>query len=87
MISLDNWDGNLMTVYDAENAVRRDSDAYNTQQIRSHLEELVDIGKKQETKFLQDIFQALQEQASLHMGDTEPPVIGKRIRKGSTMLA
>jgi hypothetical protein len=47
-IKLDDWDGNLKSVEDAENAVRQDSDACNTQQIRSYLEELVDIAKKQE---------------------------------------
>jgi hypothetical protein len=52
MIRHDNWDGNLKTVQDAENAVRRDSNAYSTQKIR---------------KFLQNIFQTLQEQTSLHM--------------------
>jgi hypothetical protein len=53
-IKLDDWDGNLKSVEDAENAVRQDSDACNTQQIRSYLEELVDIAKKQEKGLLQD---------------------------------
>jgi hypothetical protein len=62
VIKLDDWDGNLKSVQDAENAVRQDSDAYNTQQIRSHLEQLVDNAKNQQTKLLQNIYQALQEQ-------------------------
>ena len=62
VIKLDDWDGNLKNVQDAENAVRQDSDAYNAQQIRSHLEQLVDNAKSQQTKLLQDIYQALQEQ-------------------------
>ena len=62
VIKLDDWDGNLKDVQDAENAVRQDSDAYNTQQIRFHLEQLVDNAKSQQTKLLQDIYQALQEQ-------------------------
>ena len=62
VIKLDVWDGNLKNVQDAENAVRQDSDAYNAQQIRSHLEQLVDNAKSQQTKLLQDIYQALQEQ-------------------------
>jgi hypothetical protein len=62
VVKLDDWDGNLKNVQDAENAVRQDSDAYNAQQIRSHLEQLVDNAKSQQTKLLQDIYQALQEQ-------------------------
>ena len=62
VIKLDDWDGNLKNVQDAENAVRQDSNAYNTQQIRSHLEQLVDNAKSQQTKLLQDIYQALREQ-------------------------
>src|SRR5271168_5375484 len=40
-IKLDSWDGNLKAVEDAENAVRQDSKVYNTQQIRTYLEQLV----------------------------------------------
>ena len=50
IIKLDDWNGNLKTVQDAENAVRRDSDVYNTQQIRSSLERLVQIAMTQMTK-------------------------------------
>ena len=67
VIKLDNWDGNLKSVQDAENAVRQDSDVYNTQQIRSNLEQLVDIAKNQETKLLQDIHRALHGQVSMQM--------------------
>lgn len=53
-IKLDNWDGTLKSVKDAEELVRQDSDACNTQQIRSYLEELVGIAKNQEQGLLQD---------------------------------
>ena len=53
-IKLDGWDGNLKSVEDAENAVRLDSEVYNTLKILSHLEELVDIAKNQEKKLLHD---------------------------------
>ncbi|KAI9786212.1 MAG: hypothetical protein M1839_007622 [Geoglossum umbratile] len=53
-IKLDDWDGSLKSVEDAENAVRQDSDVCNTQQIRSYLEKLVDIAKNQEKGLLQD---------------------------------
>ena len=64
-IKLDGWDDNLKAVREAEKAVQQDSAEYNTQQIRSHLEQLVDIAKNQETKLLQNIHQDLQDQASL----------------------
>ncbi|KAH0536101.1 hypothetical protein FGG08_006987, partial [Glutinoglossum americanum] len=53
-IKLDDWDGSLKSIEDAENAVRQDSDVCNTQQIRSYLEKLVDIAKNQEKGLLQD---------------------------------
>ena len=67
IIKLDDWDGNLKSVQDAENAVRQDSDAYNTLKIRSCLEQLVDTTKNQETKLLQDIHQLLQDQFSMQL--------------------
>ncbi|RYP43376.1 hypothetical protein DL768_009953 [Monosporascus sp. mg162] len=53
-IKLDDWDGSIKSVEDAENAIRQDSDACNTQQIRSYLEKLVDIAKSQEKGLLQN---------------------------------
>jgi hypothetical protein len=67
IIKLDNWDGNLKSVQDAENLVRQDSDAYNTQQIRFYLQQLVDTAKNQETKLLQDVHRVLQDQASMQL--------------------
>lgn len=60
---LGGWDGNLKSVKDAENAVRQYSRKYNTQQIRSYLEQRLDTAKKQEVNLLQDIRQVLYEQA------------------------
>src|SRR5271156_51556 len=62
LILLDDWDGNVKSVYDAESAVQQDSKSYNDQQVRSHLEELVNIAKNQEINLLRDIHRALQEQ-------------------------
>jgi hypothetical protein len=42
-IRRDNWDCNLIAIHEAE---------YNIQQIRSHLEQLVEVAKNQETKDL-----------------------------------
>jgi hypothetical protein len=63
IIKLADWDGNLNSIKDNENALRQDSQEYNTQQIRFFLEQLLDTAKNQEVRLLQDIHQALQEQA------------------------
>jgi hypothetical protein len=55
------------SVQDAENLVRQYSDAYNTQQIRFYLQQLVDTAKNQETKLLQDVHRVLQDQASMQL--------------------
>ena len=64
IIKLDDWNGNLSTVRDAENALRQDSHQYNTEQIKSSLEQLVDIAKTKEITLLQDIHNALQDQSA-----------------------
>jgi hypothetical protein len=64
-VKRDGWDGNLKAIQEVEKALQQDSAEYNTQQIRSHLEQLVDIAKNQETKLLRDIHQVLQDQTSL----------------------
>ena len=61
IIKLDDWNGNLKTVQDAENAVRQDSEVYNTQQIRNHLEQLV-VAAKTKERNLHGIHLALQDQ-------------------------
>ncbi|KAK3169687.1 hypothetical protein OEA41_009071 [Lepraria neglecta] len=69
MIKLDDWDGNLKRVEDAESAVRQDSDVYNTHEIKSNLEKLVDIAKKQEKTILQD---KKDEKCFQHLCLTDP---------------
>ena len=64
IIKFDDWNSNLKTVQDAENALRQDSHQYNTEQIKSSLEQLVDIARTKETTLLQDIHKALQDQRS-----------------------
>jgi hypothetical protein len=59
MVMLDDWDGNLKSVQDAENAVLQDSGVYNTQKIISHHE--------RDTKLLQDLHRSLQDQTSMQM--------------------
>ena len=54
MIKLDNWDGNLHRVKEAENAIRQDINVYNTHEIKSYLETLVGTAKNQEKALLQD---------------------------------
>ena len=61
----DGWEGDLNAIRAAEADVREDSTQYNTLQIRSHLEQLVDNAENQQKKLLQDIHQALQDQAGL----------------------
>jgi hypothetical protein len=79
IIKFDDWDGSLKNVQDAENAVRQDADVYSTQQIRSHLEELVDVAKNQETKLLQGIHQTLHDQVSMQV-DTKDDECLKDLR-------
>ena len=69
MIKLDDWDGNLKRVEGAENAVRQDSNIYNTLEIKSRLEELVNIAKNQEKALLQD---KKDEKCVKHLRLTDP---------------
>jgi len=66
-IKLDDWNGSLQSVKDAENTVRQDSYAYTTQNISLRLEQLLDVAKNQEARLLQDIYSLLQRQVSVHM--------------------
>jgi len=67
IIRLDDWNGSLNTVRDAETAVRNDSEVYRTTKIWKHLEELVNIARNHEMKLLGDIYSALQQQSSQQM--------------------
>jgi hypothetical protein len=61
LVQWDSWDGDLQAVRDAENAVQKDSKMYNSQQIRSHLEQLVTL-KDQEMELMRDVRRTLQQQ-------------------------
>jgi hypothetical protein len=65
MIKLNDWDGNLKAIQTAEKTVQQDSADYNTQQIKSHLEQLVSFAQNQETELLSNLEQALQNQTKL----------------------
>jgi hypothetical protein len=61
MIKLDDWDGRLKSIKDAEETVRTDSDQFNTVQVRFHLQSLVNAAGSEERK-LQNIFLAIERQ-------------------------
>ena len=54
MFKLDDWDGNLKTVKDAEIAFLQDSNIYNALGANSRLESLVNSSKNQERELLHD---------------------------------
>jgi hypothetical protein len=66
-VKLDDWEGSLVDVEDAENAVRQGSEAYNSHQIRRSLEEILVVAKNQESKLLRDIYSVLQQQISVQL--------------------
>ncbi|KAH8656463.1 WD40-repeat-containing domain protein [Ilyonectria robusta] len=61
MLKLDDWDGTLDEIRKAEDAVRRDSEQYSTEQIRSHLQAIAIAAGSQEMK-LQAIYLAIQDE-------------------------
>ncbi|KAH7133727.1 hypothetical protein EDB81DRAFT_659291, partial [Dactylonectria macrodidyma] len=63
MFKLDDWDGQLTDIKDAEVAVRKDSKQFNTEQIKSHLQVIADAAASQESK-LDDIHTALLAQTT-----------------------
>jgi DNA replication protein DnaC len=66
-VKLDDWEGSLVGVEDAENAVRQGSEAYNSHQIRRSLEEILEVAKNHESKLLRDIYSVLQQQISVQL--------------------
>jgi NWD NACHT NTPase-like protein/NACHT domain-containing protein len=64
IIKLDDWDGGLQSVQDAERALERDSNVYNNQKILSNLQILAEIAKDKEMELLRSINQTLQDQVS-----------------------
>lgn len=63
IFTLDDWESRLQEIRDAEDAVRQDSDQYNTQEIRTHLQALATTASSQQRK-LQDIYSAIQDQTT-----------------------
>jgi hypothetical protein len=74
LANLDDWDGNLKSVTDAEDALQKDSDQYNSQYAKSLLRRLVELGEERQS-LLGDIRQALRDyialQKQMHMDDTD----------------
>jgi hypothetical protein len=74
LANLDDWDGDLKSVTDAEDALQKDSDQYNNQHAKSLLRRLVELGEERQS-LLGDIRQALRDyialQKEMHMDDTD----------------
>ena len=58
IVKLDDWQGSLRPIKDAEDAFRKDSDVYNTVESRIRSEQLVN----EQMKCLGDIYSAIQQQ-------------------------
>ena len=73
-MNLDDWDSDLKSVTDAEDALQKDSDQYNNQHAKSSLGRLVELAKGMET-MLGDVRQALRDyivlQKEMHMDDED----------------
>lgn len=63
MFQLENWGSRLQEIKDSEDAVRKDSHQFNTQQAQLYLHSIAEIASSQEGK-LQDIHTTLQTQAA-----------------------
>jgi hypothetical protein len=61
LLKLNDWDGGLTDIQHAEGAVLRDSEQFNTMQIRSHLEAIAETAKVHNTQ-LYHIDSAIQDQ-------------------------
>ena len=64
LVKLDDWDGALNDIRAAEEAVRNDSEQYNSQSVRSHLEELARTAPVMESQ-LGAIWLAIEAQSRL----------------------
>ncbi|KAH7146737.1 hypothetical protein B0J13DRAFT_473574, partial [Dactylonectria estremocensis] len=76
MFKLDDWDGQLNEIMDAENVVQRESDQYNTEQVKSHLQNLATIAHSQEKRHQDD----KDEQCLKDLHVTDPSKDKKRIQ-------
>ncbi|RYP53937.1 hypothetical protein DL768_001249 [Monosporascus sp. mg162] len=63
MVKLDDWENTLQSIKVAENTIRQDSDAYNTEKIQSHLEDLLKAAESRRA-MLHDIYRAIQDQTA-----------------------
>ncbi|KAL4996715.1 WD40-repeat-containing domain protein [Aspergillus recurvatus] len=63
-IKHNDWEGSLKEIHHAEKLVAQDATQYNTQQIRSDLEELVSVAHDRQTKLLSNIQEAVRNQAA-----------------------
>jgi hypothetical protein len=74
LANLDDWDGDLKSVTDAEDVLQKDSDQYSNQHAKSLLRRLVELGDERKS-LLKDIHQALRDyialQKEMHMDDTD----------------
>ncbi|OWT42609.1 WD domain, g-beta repeat domain-containing protein [Pochonia chlamydosporia 170] len=61
VFSRDDWDGQLRHIQEAEAAIQRDADQYNSAQVRKYLDNLATIAVSQEKK-LNGIHSAIQDQ-------------------------
>ncbi|KAF3402610.1 hypothetical protein DPV78_003938 [Talaromyces pinophilus] len=62
MLKLDDWESQIQDIKDAEAAVQRDSEQYNSEQVKLHLHDLAVTAHSQETK-LGDVFLAIRDNA------------------------
>ncbi|KAI7972052.1 hypothetical protein EIK77_003145 [Talaromyces pinophilus] len=62
MLKLDDWESQIQDIKDAEAAVQRDSEQYNSEQVKLHLHDLAVTAHSQETK-LGDVFLAMRDNA------------------------
>ncbi|KAH8800337.1 hypothetical protein F5884DRAFT_891236 [Xylogone sp. PMI_703] len=74
LVNMDDWDSDLKSVTDAETAVQKDSDQYNTLQAKSLLGKLVKDGEERQS-LLGDVRQALWDyialQKDMHIADRD----------------
>lgn len=66
LVKLDDWDGKLNDIETAEEAVRQDSEKYNTQDIRKQLRKIAETAKSQNAK-LDNISSAIHKQTKQQM--------------------
>jgi hypothetical protein len=64
LANLDDWDSDLKSVTDAESALQKDLDQFNTQHAKSLLGHLVELAKEREA-LLGDIRHALRDNFAL----------------------